>query len=449
MAMELLTQQTGFIGSLYEVIIGDVIKDGTSNPSEIKIIINYLTEYSFYVFTTKKNDIEEAEFIKWHNQYCDKFNRRISHNEVLIQLEAIGVFRRQEDVIGFKYKYYYWYFVAKYLANHIYDANIFNIIRSLTSCLHLDDAANIMLFLCHFSKDPRILEMILDKVKMHFQEDSEFDLSKSPHILSSGPIDRTDLSLSSTPHQGERIIALQEQDEISRPNGLRELDPCLVATEDGANEMSLVNEVSSGSHLIRICGQIIRNFYGDMPGEAQVAIIRECYGLSLRIMSVLFNYMEVDKDLISETVSKILQQRNPGLSGHELEQSVKRTLRTVSLQISYGYVKHVSNSIGLLDLIESFDKVLSLEGIGVSHKLLDISTRLDFFDHFPESKIMDVAGKIERTDIGFEVLRILVWEHFKLFKSDYKVRQRICNKLDIKLNEPSFMNIKDKKLLHD
>jgi len=303
-----------------------------------------------------------------------------------------------------------------------------------------------MLFLCHFSKDPRILQMILNQVKTHFKDNPEFDLSKSPHVLPTGTTYLSTLTLSTTPPYGERVKALQEQDAHSRPNGLGEVAPCLVPDEEDQTEMSLVHEVSSASHLIRICGQIIRNFYGDMPGEAQEAIIRECYGLSLRIMSVLFNHIEVDKDLIAGTIAKILQQRNPKLVGTELDQSVRRSLKTVALQITYGYIKHVSNSIGLLDLETSFDKVLSMEGTTVSHKLLDISTRLDFFDHFPESKILEVSSKINRTDIGFEVLRILTWEHFKLFKSDYKIRQRICNKLDIKFNEQSFLDMKDKKV---
>ena len=116
------------------------------------------------------------------------------------------------------------------------------------------------------------------------------------------------------------------------------------------------------------------------------------------------------------------------------------------MQICYGFIKHTSNSLGLAALSTSFDKVVTMHDVTTSHLLLDLSTRLDYFDAFPEPSILKVADSIDNGEIGHEVLRILVWEHFKLFRRDYRSMQRICTKLNIKYNVPTFFEMKDKKM---
>ncbi|MFA7404774.1 MAG: metallophosphoesterase [Pelobacteraceae bacterium] len=434
---------SGLYGSLYEGVIRDVIKEGTSSPAEIEVFINYLTEFAFYVFSERKKN-DDATYSEWHTQYCNTYNRSLNPAEVLAHLEAVGVYRRQNGTVCFKYKYYYWFFVAKYLANNIQETSCFEVIRSLTSQLYMDDAANIMLFLCHFAKDRRILDMILCKVKEHFPDVTGFDLSKSPKVIPAGATHLAQLLLTTSSCKEAHVESLREHDDLIRPNGLEEFDDSDDETEI-QNTVTLLNEINSAAHLIKICGQILRNFYGGIKGDIQVNIIKECYDLSLRMMAVLFNHMELDKDQLAETVAKILIQRNPMLSGIALDDDVKRSIRTLSLQISYGFIKHVSNSLGLADLERSFDDVLKCKHNTISYELLDISTRLDFFDNFPEGKILSVAEQMERHVLGFEVLRILAWEHFKLFKHDFRLTQRICTKLDIKSNAPAIVGFKDKK----
>lgn len=437
----------GLYGSLYEIIIRDVIKEGTSNPAETEVFINYLTEFAYYVFDNRKKIINEEIFFEWHKDYCENFNRKINHIEALAHLEAVGVFRRQNGIVCFKYKYYYWYFSAKYLANNIHNPHYFEIIQVLSEELYFDDAANIMLFLCHFSKDPRILELIINKVKEHFKGASGYDLTQSPKVLPAAPMHFSQLALSgiTSPHE-EMIEVLRQQDDTSRPNGVSEFEQNDLLQDEGKEAISLFNEVTSATHLIRICGQIIRNFYGSMLGKDQVEIIKESYDLSLRMLSVTFGHMEMGKEEMAEKVFQILRQRNPAISGTQLDIDVKRSIRTTTLQITYGVVKHVSNSLGLADLAPSFDKVINLPGNTVSYDLLDVSTRLDYFEHFPEVQVLNIAGKIDRAEIGFEVLRVLVWEHFKLFRHDHKIMQRICSKLDIKYNVPTLLAAKDKRL---
>src|SRR3990172_3694053 len=192
-----------------------------------------------------------------------------------------------------------------------------------------------------------------------------------------------------------------------------------------------MNEASSALHAIRICGQIIRNFYGGMKGDDQTEVIRECYGICLRMLTVLFEFLEKDKEEIATGVAEILKHRYPKMGAQELDKNVRRSLHTIALSICYGLIKHTSNSLGLAALKPTFDKLLSANGITISHRMLDISTRLDYFDKFPESMVLKMADDLDGGFIGHEVLRVLVWEHFKLFGGDFRLRQSVCKSLQI------------------
>lgn len=437
----------GLYGTLYEVIICDVIKGVATDPADLELKLNYLTELAFALYSQAKPFITDSEFEQWHAQYCNDFNCKLNRESMRMQFEAIGVFAKNED-IGFKYRYYYGFFLARHLANNIFEEHSIEIVENLCRSLHSTDTANILLFLCHQSKDPRILRIILDKAKSHFSGEAEYDLSHTPNVLPAHTIRPANLQLDHSLSPEElRLRSLRQRDDLQRPNGLTEISKCEEASKEGEQiNIDLINELNSACHAIRICGQIIRNFYGGMKGELQLEIISECYSVCLRSLTVLFDFLERGKEDIASGFVEVLTHKHPGLSGEELDKKVRRSLYGVALTFSYGLIKHTSSSLGLAALKTSFDKLMERDSIQTSHHLLDISTRLDYFDAFPEKSIQDILKVLKDGLVGHEVLRILVWEHFKLFRSELQIRQRICNKLNIKANQPVLLELKDKRV---
>jgi hypothetical protein len=437
---------TGLYGTLYELVIRDVIRSAAKNPADLEVKLNYLSEFAFALYKKRQRYFEEIEFNIWHKKYCDDFNCTIISEQMKLQFEALGVFKKHDIEIGFKYRYYYCFFLARYLAHHIHEEYAKDIVKELCTSLHVRDFANIVLFLCHLSKDPLILNLIMDRAKSHFDTADEYDLTKTPSIIPDGAIRPARLVLTQEGPEQERIKTLRQQDEVARPNGLCEMkdDEIEQKTHD---LMELVNEFNSACQSIRICGQLIRNFYGSMKGDLQIEVIRECYGICLRSMSVLFEFLERDKVEIAEAVSEMLQHRYPDIDSEELQNIVKKSLYRIAFTICYGLIKHTSTSLGLSALKPTFDKLITSNDITLSHRMLDISTRLDYFDAFPEKSVLDVAKDLDGGMVGHEVLRILVWEHFKLFRRDYRTRQRVCEKLKIEANQAVLIESKEKRLI--
>lgn len=440
-----IDSSTGLYGSLYELIIRDVVRAASYNPADLEVKLNYLSEFAGALYAKDKRFLDDKTFQEWHHWYCDEFNVELKAEEMILQLESIGVFRKDEEMVGFKYRYYYCFFLARHISRIMHHDTAIEIMKKLCSVLHTEDAANTMLFLCHLSKDPRILSLILERVRGHFVGAPEYLLSESPSVIPAGTIRPNRLVLTSeSPHE-ERLRTLRERDEIERPHGLDEIKE----HEEKQRQhkmIALINEANSTLHSIRICGQVIRNFYGEMRGNLQIEVIRECFGLCLRMMSVLFECLENEKEELASVVGEILKHRDRKITDDELDKQVKRSLYSMAFGICYGLLKHTSNSLGLADLKLSFDKLIAERDVSISHRMLDLSTRLDFFDVFPESLVSSLAAELGEGTIGREVLRYLVWEHFKLFTRDFKVRQRVCQLLEIEANQPVLISMDEKKI---
>jgi hypothetical protein len=113
------------------------------------------------------------------------------------------------------------------------------------------------------------------------------------------------LALTSAKPEEVRIESLRRRDDIIRPNSLITIEDT-PQDEKTAAIITLINDNNSANHLIRILGQLIRNFYGSMKGDRQVELIRECYSLCLRMMTVMYELLEQDKEEIATVMAHIL-----------------------------------------------------------------------------------------------------------------------------------------------
>lgn len=438
---------TGLYGSLYELIIRDVVKGASRKTTDVEVLLNYLAEFAYAVHMGGQRVMVEEEFTGWHTAYCKEYSADLDRTTTIRALTSNGIFRAEGSSIAFKRRYYHCFFLAKYLANHIHeDADgVLAKISELCSHLHHTDAANTMMFLCHLCREPRIIGFVLSASKKCFEDMGEFDLSSSPNLLPKHASTPVPLRLPDASPEEERVRELRRRDDVSRPNGLAELheeeDPAV-----SAEDLKLLHAMNSAHQAVRICGQIVRNFFGSLRGDRQAEIVRECYGATLRMMSAFIDLLERDKEAFAGMIAERLRLRYPAMDDLEVERRAKISVHYYGVAFCFALVKHASASVGLADLKATFDRILGETENNVSLKILDLSTRLDLLDGFPDRRIIDMASELKEHSIGYEVLRGLVWNHLKLFECDYDKRQRVCKKLSIGGSEARFLLGRDKRV---
>ena len=135
-----LNQEITSQGYCYQALIYMYLtKQGVKND-EVDTYINFLTEFAFFFYTEKKDEISDGEFTIFMKSYLDKYNLPIKQETLLSKLQHTHIIALDHcNNYSFCYSYLYYFFVAKYLAEHIKDTT--EIIDSIISNLHKDENA--------------------------------------------------------------------------------------------------------------------------------------------------------------------------------------------------------------------------------------------------------------------------------------------------------------------
>jgi len=81
-------------------------------------------------------------FITFHDYYCDEYNIDIGYHDVLETLTSSKLLKVKSNSIYITYKYVYYFFVAKYLANNISLPETRLIVKALCERVHRDEYAS-------------------------------------------------------------------------------------------------------------------------------------------------------------------------------------------------------------------------------------------------------------------------------------------------------------------
>ena len=104
--------------------------------------------------------------------------------------------------------------------------------------------------------------------------------------------------------------------------------------------------------------------------------------------------------------------------------------------VTFGIVKYISESVGTDKVAETFTDIAS-QSSNASIPVIDLSIRLDHFEHFPQAQIDGLAKEFANNPFAFGVLQYLAWFRFHMYSIDFPIKQRVCQKLSIPIEYPS------------
>jgi hypothetical protein len=178
-----------------------------------------------------------------------------------------------------------------YFRDNINKIEIQESISGLSRRLHHEESANIMIFLCHLSKDERVLGAMLEAAKGLFADSPHYDINKQNEFLNRVNEELPKLALDDASPTENRQRLLEQQDARRRiADADKKEEPAeLDEPDDEINELAQIN---AAIKTIRILGQVLRNFSGSLKGDPKRQLVEACYGLGLRVLGRIFNMVE-------------------------------------------------------------------------------------------------------------------------------------------------------------
>jgi hypothetical protein len=429
-----LDQEITSQGYCYQAFVYFYLRKQGVRNDEIDTYVNFLTELAFYFYKEQKYELSPDDFSSFMKLYLEKYNLPIEQ-EILLKNLALIVSADNLNNYSFHYPYLYYFFAAKYLAEHLEDDGAKKEIERIMRNLHVNENAYIAVFICHHSRNMKILDevehnalslfdkyqpatLIRDEVKF-------FDEQANIIVEASLP------PANATPEK-EREERLKVQDEL-------EQSPIAEEGESSNKVNSFERDLRRAIKTVEVMGAIIKNRAGSLEKTKLEKVFFEGMSLHLRISSSFFDLIKsedeqkVITDFISERLKKITEEteeRKRELSEEDLRQKARMIFWNVNLIVVYGFVYKIVHSLGSDKLTEVVKKVCD-----------EVSTPASFLVkhgilmwYNKNVQVNELAKRINEKDfskLAEWVMKLMVVDYCYLHPIYYTKRQTIQNKLGI------------------
>ena len=427
-----LDQEITSQGYCYQAFIYFYLRKQGVKNDEIDIYINFLTELASYNFKEKTDELTPDNFNSFMKSYLDKYNLPIKQEILLENLSEIF----SKDSFGnfsFRYPYLYYFFVAKYLAEHIENENVFEEIKKIIKNLHLDENAYIAVFLTHHSKSINIFKEIEHNALSLFEKYKPATLTKDEirffdekaHIIVKAVLPPANISA-----EKKRMEKLNIQDDLEQ------------SQEDIDEEDSIEKELRRAIKTVEVMGCIIKNRAGSLEKVRLEDIFVEAMNVHLKILTSFFEIIK-DESVQTEIVNFITERLNFIEEGEEkykeLHKDKKRKFAekifwNLNFFVVYGFIEKIVHSLGSDKLTEIITKVCD-----------EVNTPASFLvkngilmSYGKNLQIKDIAKNIkenEFSEIAKRATRLMIVNHCSLHEINYKDRQRIKTLIKIPANK--------------
>ncbi len=429
-----LNQEITSQGYCYQAFIYFYLKKQGIKNDEVDIFMNFLTELAFYVYKLRKYELSPEDFNSFMKIYKKKYTLPLDQKTLLTKLTPI-ISKDSFNNYSFKYPYIYYFFVAKYLAEHIEEDNVIKEIEKLMQNLHIEEYAYIVVFLAHHSKSPKILDELVLNAMCLFEKYTPVTLIKDEVKFFDEQADaiiKALLSSVNTPPEQERARRLSIEDKVEESK--EEIGQKEVYEED-EDLKELRKAIKTGE----VMGCIIKNRIGSLEKEKLVDLLEEGMNIYLRILASFFEIIKSKKaqqdliDFISKQLKKFITKKEE--KGKEVDdENIRKKARSIFWNLNflfvYGIIYKIIHALGsdkLTEIIKIIDdKINTPASFLVKHGILMWYNK--------NLQIGELTKKLKEKDfseIAQNILKFIVIDHCSLHPINYKDRQRLESKLGI------------------
>ncbi len=441
-----LTSQSGSYGFLYESLLTNALARASQLRLDLDTQYSYLAELAFFLFQNRVSSASSGPLYEWHKQFCEDYGRRLDLELLVSSFVSAGVLVGGADQIAFKYPYLYYYFVARYFAQHLGQEPIHTHISQMAVRLHHEESANVLLFLTYLSKDPFILESIISTAERLFADHPDCDIDRDTSFL--GPflahIPKLVLEAGDPEARRKRLLAEKDERELAdKDSASEELLPYdEIETDDALDDILKINVAFK---TIQMLGQVLRNYPGSLRASEKKRIAQQAFSLGLRVLHVMMTALEQNKEDVAEILHSLVQERYPQWHQARIRAKIGEVVLNLAEGVTFVVVKQVADSTGDESLAVTFDQILS-ETHNISYKYIDLSIRLFYFPQFPESQTFLIKKEVYKKAFPAQILNHLVRYRFLLYHTRFDIMRSVCARLGIEISPALIANQRPKLL---
>lgn len=430
-----LNQEITSQGYCYQALIFMYLRKQGVKSDEVDTYVNFLTELFFFFFNTKIKEMSSLDLENFLFSYSEKFNLPIKPKTLIDTLVKTQILHLDSfNNVSICYPYIYYFFVAKYIAEHLDDKKVGLIINSILKNLHNDENAYIAVFVSHHSINSALLDEIVENAMSLFPNCKPATLKDDETDFFNDKLDVVvEEVLPLGGFEDERNRRLEQQDLIET-NGTHAVHDSDCSANDIASELRRTIKT------VEVMGRIIKNRAGSLEKSKLEFIFEEAMTVHLRTLSSFFNLIKNDSDqkgvidYLSMRIKTITDHKNEerkkenqpmrDLSKEDIEKLAKKIFWNLNIAIVYGLFNKIVHSLGSDKLktiaIKVCDNINTPASFLVKHGIL-----MWYCKNLQVDTIGTYLEKKHVSEIATKVMKFMIVNHCSMHPIGYKDRQRI------------------------
>jgi hypothetical protein len=437
-----LDQEISSQGYCYQALIYICLRKQGVKNDEIDIYVNFLSVLAHYYFSHNISELSENDFDIFLDEYKNKYYLPIPVKNLLLNLHAHRmIVKTSLGNYKFFYPYLYYYFVAKYLADHISEKKeiIFHIIQNL----HKDENAYIAVFISHHTKNTTILDEIILNAMMLFENFVPATLNKKEMKFFDEKIEI--IAKAALP---KRTSAELERAKNLELKGKQE-DIFVIEAENNTSKDDIFSQdLRRSIRTVEVMGILTKNRIGSLEKHKIEEILTEAISVNLRILTSFFDAIKDEKETaemieyISDKLEIILNEKKTHIPDEKLTKEAKKLFWDLSFSVIFGIIVKTIRSIGSDKLQSIIEEICDKQNSSV-HLLIKHGVFMWYGKNIHVEKILKETNDSDFSETAKIALKYLIVNHCKLHNIAAPDKQ----KLEIKfgLSAKSLLKIEAKK----
>lgn len=422
-------------GYLYETLIQKNLASIDSNytTGNNNIIIGIVSQLAFNMLLNKKKTFSEDELADTIDEFNKSKKVSASKDSILRKMQKAKIFYQdvsEGDSYKFRYPYIFYYFAGRYIAYHIDDKNVIDIIDDMSGKLYIEDYGNIMIFVCHFANNKEVIESVLLNAYCTLDSYPTFDFTESDSVLS-------DISAAIVALIPETIGSNYDV-ENNKNRQLSELDDAGINDGSVRESEAVIDEdvsekdlaaLSAAFKTLDVLGQILQNYPGDVDGDLKVKIINELHSLGMRAVQVIIQTVEsYQQDLVQFIIERSAKEHKY-IKKEEVENIIRKLLDMFVSGMVRGMINKVAVSLNSPYLLPAVQEALKKDN-SISAKLILTELEVNCLNKFDLSEILSLKKELEDSKMDFAscILSSIMSYYLSYNKCNYRLRGKICSK---------------------
>lgn len=430
-------------GHCYQALIYLYLRRAGVKNDQIDIYSNFLTELAFWIYDKNSgNSIDNNQFNEFLEFYKSNFNLPIPLPQLTQTLAIVNICKFDTlNQFNFSYIYIYYFFVAKYISEHIEDQK--ETIDNIVANLHKDENAYITVFISHHAKSNYVLDEILINAEILFEQYNPATLNKAEISFFDKHEDKIiQAILPSYKHDPEserkRLLTEKSKIEESKEEGNWKSDNDQPQNENEEIDMDLLKDLRRSIKTVEVMGMILKNRSGSLKLNRLEYIYEQGLKVHLRILKSFLEMINNESqeqaivNMLKEKINQIIddQEDNKELSIEKIEKIARAVYWNLNFGVLHGFITKLIHSLGSINLLNISQTISDKENTPAAF-IVNQGIRMWYAKNL---RVDEIADKISEKDFSKTAERLIKYkivEHCRFHKIDFKDLQEIENKLKI------------------